>query len=116
VKALDAAIGFHANVIHIRKRAGGRRVGGRGKGVGALEAAWSLALEAELAEAEGLHVAGVFLDCTKCYDRLPLCELLGCARAEDFPLAIAQLAVDMYRGRRYVRVAGRCLREFLCFF
>ena len=81
-------------------------------GRGADEAAWHLALEAECldptggAEAQEPEVlCGVFLDCSKCYERAPLRQLDVRAVAAGFPDLLLVLALDMY-SRRKARQGG----------
>eukprot|EP00971_Amphidinium_carterae_P212065 4207948-Amphidinium_carterae.1 len=75
-------------------------------GKGALDEAFTLAAEAERATARGEPFAAVFLDCSKCYERVDLDKLERAAEAARFPLEALRLALDMYRGRRRILVNG----------
>eukprot|EP00971_Amphidinium_carterae_P130643 2588109-Amphidinium_carterae.3 len=75
-------------------------------GRGALDEAFTLAHQAEQATLEGVPFAAVFLDCSKCYERVDLSLLEESVRAAGFPLPALCLAVDMYRGRRRILVNG----------
>eukprot|EP00971_Amphidinium_carterae_P069250 1370311-Amphidinium_carterae.2 len=82
---------------------------GRGEtpvGKGALDEAFTLAAEAERATAKGEPFAAVFLDCSKCYERVDLDKLERAAEAARFPLEALRLALHMYRGRRRILVNG----------
>ena len=75
-------------------------------GQGAADAAWELALEAEcttLVDGAG-HMCGVFLDCSKCYERIPHVDLERRAKYLQFPDQLLVLALGMYSGPRHVRV------------
>ena len=85
-------------------------------GRGADEAAWGLALEAECleqeeAEVEAEALCGVFLDCSKCYERVPLRQLDVRAAEALFPDRLLVLALSMYSGRRHVRVGPAVAEE-----
>ena len=58
-------------------------------GRSALDAAWELACDVECAEVEQEHVAAVFLDCSKCYERIPLHRLQEEVTATQFPQRLA---------------------------
>ena len=77
-------------------------------GQSAPDAAWELAFEVEVTELMGQEVddtvCGVFLDCSKCYERVPLAELDIRARALQFPDPLLVLALSMYSAPRHVRV------------
>eukprot|EP00971_Amphidinium_carterae_P153063 3034173-Amphidinium_carterae.1 len=75
-------------------------------GTGALDEAFSLAAEAERATTCDEPFAAVFLDCSKCYERVDLALLEQSAGEADFPLEALKLALDMYRGRRRILVNG----------
>ena len=71
-------------------------------GRGADEAAWPLALEAECLDtaedpdvAEPEDLCGVFLDCSKCYERVPLKQLDARAVEAGFPDRLLVLALSM---------------------
>eukprot|EP00971_Amphidinium_carterae_P242916 4823288-Amphidinium_carterae.1 len=70
------------------------------------EKAFTLAHEAERATLEGVPFPAVFLDCSKCYERVDLSLLEELAHAAGFPLTALRLAIDMYRGRRRILVNG----------
>ena len=75
-------------------------------GQGAVDAAWELALEAECTTlVDNLeHMCGVFLDCSKCYERIPHAGLERRARDLQFPDQLLVLALGMYSAPRHVRV------------
>eukprot|EP00971_Amphidinium_carterae_P331897 6465724-Amphidinium_carterae.3 len=75
-------------------------------GRGALDEAFTLAHQAERPTLEGEPFAAVFLDCSKCYERVDLTFLEESAREAGFPLQALRLAIDMYRGRRRTLVNG----------
>eukprot|EP00971_Amphidinium_carterae_P131563 2605262-Amphidinium_carterae.1 len=75
-------------------------------GRGALDEAFDLSLEVEEHSRQGTPVAGVFLDCSKCYERVSLELLEEAARAADFPPSMLAAALDMYKGHRRVLVNG----------
>eukprot|EP00971_Amphidinium_carterae_P339833 6477839-Amphidinium_carterae.1 len=50
--------------------------------------------------------AAVFLDYSKCYDRVNLTLLEESVESAGFPSAALRLAIDMYRGRRRILVNG----------
>jgi hypothetical protein len=68
-----------------------------------------LALEADCVgfedgEDQDEALCGVFLDCSKCYERVPLRQLDERAARAEFPDRLLVLALSMYSGRRHVRV------------
>eukprot|EP00971_Amphidinium_carterae_P092358 1828446-Amphidinium_carterae.1 len=76
-------------------------------GRGALvDEAFDLSLEVEELSGQGVPVAGVFLDCSKCYERVSLSGLEIAARQAGFPESMLQVALNMYTGRRRVLVNG----------
>ena len=58
-------------------------------------------------------LCGVFLDCSKCYERVPLRQLDARASEALFPDRLLVLALSMYSGRRHVRVGAAKLAEEL---
>eukprot|EP00971_Amphidinium_carterae_P340162 6478356-Amphidinium_carterae.1 len=50
--------------------------------------------------------AGVFLDFSKCYERVPLAQLEQFAIERGFPLYVLNCALNMYRGSRRVLIQG----------
>eukprot|EP00971_Amphidinium_carterae_P146523 2904239-Amphidinium_carterae.1 len=75
-------------------------------GRGALDEAFDLSLEVEELSGQSVPMAGVFLDCSKCYERVSLSGLEAAARQAGFPESMLQVALNMYRGRRRVLVNG----------
>eukprot|EP00971_Amphidinium_carterae_P223515 4434872-Amphidinium_carterae.1 len=65
-------------------------------GRGALDEAFELSLAVEEHSRKGSSVAGVFLDCSKYYERVSLDLLETAAREADFPPSILRVALDMY--------------------
>eukprot|EP00971_Amphidinium_carterae_P218446 4335960-Amphidinium_carterae.1 len=62
---------------------------GRGEvpvGRGALDETFDLAFDTEQKTAAGKPQAGVFLDCSKCYERIPLRKLEEFALDSGYPL------------------------------
>eukprot|EP00972_Heterocapsa_arctica_P040102 5907948-Heterocapsa_arctica.AAC.1 len=62
-----------------------------------MDAAFSLEVEGEAALADGHCVGAVFLDCSKCYKRIPIVALYRAAVAEGFPPALARMAYLQYQ-------------------
>eukprot|EP00971_Amphidinium_carterae_P260313 5164637-Amphidinium_carterae.1 len=90
-------------------RAWRARCTGRGEvpvGRGALDETFDLAFDTEQKTAAGKPQAGVFLDCSKCYERIPLCKLEKFALESGYPLYALYAALDMYAGRRRVLLQG----------
>ncbi len=75
-------------------------------GAGAMDAAFSLGVEGEAAPAEGHCMVAVFLDCSKCYERIPIAALYIAAVADGFPPRLARMACLQYQAPRFVRVAA----------
>eukprot|EP00971_Amphidinium_carterae_P012005 236855-Amphidinium_carterae.1 len=61
---------------------------------------------AERATAKEVPFAAVFLDCSKCYERVNLDLLEEFARQAGFPSQALALALDMYKGLRRILVNG----------
>ena len=78
---------------------------GQGQGRGADTAAWTGAVQAELATVEGRASCGAYIDCEKCYDHVSLAGLSfeGCLHGVG---RLVKLAAAQYRGKRFVRWAG----------
>eukprot|EP00972_Heterocapsa_arctica_P013363 1965538-Heterocapsa_arctica.AAC.1 len=51
-------------------------------------------------------MGAVFLDCSKCYERIPIAALYRAAVAEGFPPGLARMVCLQYQAPRFVRVAG----------
>eukprot|EP00971_Amphidinium_carterae_P014315 282827-Amphidinium_carterae.1 len=64
-----------------------------------------LAFETEQTTAAGVPQA-VFLDCSKCYVRIPLHKFETFALESGYPLYALHAALDMYAGRRRVLIQG----------
>eukprot|EP00971_Amphidinium_carterae_P349340 6490968-Amphidinium_carterae.4 len=73
---------------------------------GALDETFEFALETELTTAAGEPQAGIFLDCSKCYERIPLRSLETFALESGYPTYALYAAVDMYSGRRRILIQG----------
>eukprot|EP00972_Heterocapsa_arctica_P098822 14581030-Heterocapsa_arctica.AAC.1 len=71
-----------------------------------MDAAFSLGVEGEAALEKGLCMGAVFLDCSKCYERIPIIALYRAAVADGFPPGLARMACLQYKAPRFVRVAG----------
>eukprot|EP00971_Amphidinium_carterae_P351193 6491966-Amphidinium_carterae.1 len=92
-----------------RHKAWRARCAGRGEvpvGRGALDETFDLAFDTERITAAGKPQAGVFLDCSKCYERIPLQKLEAFALESGYPLYALYAALDMYAGRRRVLLQG----------
>ena len=86
--------------------ADGAEIPGRGADEAALEAE---CLGDETGD-EDETLCGVFLDCSKCYERVPLQQLDAKASEALFPDKLLVLALGMYSGRRHVRVGPAVAR------
>eukprot|EP00971_Amphidinium_carterae_P241328 4791843-Amphidinium_carterae.1 len=75
-------------------------------GQGALDETFDLAYLTEQRTAAGQHQAGVFLDCSKCYERVPLSMLEQFAIESGYPLYVLNVALNVYSGQRRVLVRG----------
>eukprot|EP00972_Heterocapsa_arctica_P109658 16144266-Heterocapsa_arctica.AAC.1 len=51
-------------------------------------------------------MGAAFLDCSKCYEIVPIIALYRAAVAEGFPPGLARIACLQYAAPRFVRVAG----------
>eukprot|EP00971_Amphidinium_carterae_P284378 5645757-Amphidinium_carterae.1 len=51
-------------------------------------------------------VPGIVLDCSKCYERIPLSKLEQFALESGYPLYALYACLDMYSGRRRVLIQG----------
>eukprot|EP00972_Heterocapsa_arctica_P062776 9260426-Heterocapsa_arctica.AAC.1 len=71
-----------------------------------MDAAFSLGVEGEAAPEKGFCMGAVFLDCSKCYERIPIAALYKAAVADGFPPGLAMMACLQYKAPRFVRVAG----------
>eukprot|EP00971_Amphidinium_carterae_P244928 4863188-Amphidinium_carterae.1 len=50
--------------------------------------------------------AGIFLDCSKCHERVPLAKLEQFALERGFPLYALNVALNMYSGHRRILIQG----------
>eukprot|EP00971_Amphidinium_carterae_P247336 4911967-Amphidinium_carterae.2 len=75
-------------------------------GQGALDETFDLAYLTEERSAAGKHQAGVFLDCSKCYERVPLRMLVEFAIESGYPLHAVNVVLNMYSGTRRILVQG----------
>ncbi|MEM7784434.1 MAG: DUF1552 domain-containing protein, partial [Planctomycetota bacterium] len=69
-------------------------------GRGALDEACRLSLAAEELTAAGEDFAAVFLDCSKCYEHVPLTSLVTAAAEQGWPTPLLKGIWDMYRAPR----------------
>eukprot|EP00971_Amphidinium_carterae_P330704 6463872-Amphidinium_carterae.1 len=86
-----------------------QRCRGRGEvpvGEGALDETFDLAFKTEARNAGRQHQAGVFLDCSKCYERVPLAQLEQFAIERGVPLYALNCALNMYSGNRRILLQG----------
>ena len=81
-----------------------------GTTLGALDKAWATRITDKIAESEGRYTMTAFLDCSKCYERVPHTEAAGRALALGAPGRLVQLMFDMYRAPRRIRVHGATSR------
>eukprot|EP00971_Amphidinium_carterae_P090951 1800221-Amphidinium_carterae.1 len=65
-----------------------------------------LAFKTEARNASRQHQAGVFLDCSKCYERVPLAQLEQFAIERGFPLYALKCALNMYCGNSRILIQG----------
>eukprot|EP00971_Amphidinium_carterae_P018619 367147-Amphidinium_carterae.1 len=75
-------------------------------GQGALDELFDLAYITEERSAAGQHQAGVFLDCSKRYERAPVRKLEEFALESRYPCYALNVALNMYSGNRRVLVQG----------
>eukprot|EP00971_Amphidinium_carterae_P103979 2059325-Amphidinium_carterae.1 len=78
-------------------------------GEGALDETFDLAFKTDARNVSQQHQAGVFLDCSKCYERAPLAQLEQFAIEPQFecglPLYALNCALNMYSGSRWILVS-----------
>ena len=103
---MDAVRRWHRG----RKDQGNDWSWGVGQGTGAEDAAWTTAFRAEVAVRDGRHHAELLVDCTRCYEMVPLADLPGAARRQRFPGRIAAVAIRQYGGPRVVSISGSLSR------
>eukprot|EP00971_Amphidinium_carterae_P312973 6219564-Amphidinium_carterae.2 len=72
----------------------------------ALDENFNLVYLTEERNAVGQHQAWVFLDCSQCYERLPLRMLEDFALESGYPLYALNVALNMYSGNRRILVQG----------
>eukprot|EP00971_Amphidinium_carterae_P259121 5142269-Amphidinium_carterae.1 len=78
-------------------------------GEGALDETFDLAFKTEARNARHQHQAGMFLDCSKCYERVPLAQLSQLeqfAIERGFPLYALNCALNVYSGNRHILIQG----------
>eukprot|EP00971_Amphidinium_carterae_P297646 5913580-Amphidinium_carterae.1 len=75
-------------------------------GEGALDETFDLAFKTEARNASCQHQGGVFLDCSKCYERVPLAQLEQFAIEHGFPFYALNCALNMYSGSRRILIQG----------
>ena len=68
--------------------------------------AWRLGAMQESERAKGLFTLAAFLDCSKCYERVPLQAAAQQALRTGCPTGAVALAFNMYAAPRYIRVHG----------
>eukprot|EP00971_Amphidinium_carterae_P338364 6475640-Amphidinium_carterae.1 len=72
----------------------------------ALDETFDLAFKTEARNASRVFQAGVFLDCSKCYERVPLAQLEQLAIESGFRLYALNCALNMYSGSRRILIQG----------
>eukprot|EP00971_Amphidinium_carterae_P010407 205460-Amphidinium_carterae.1 len=73
---------------------------------GALDETFDVAYLTEERSAAGQHQPGVFLDCSKCYERVPLRVFEEFAIESGYPLYALNVALNMYSGAKRILVQG----------
>ena len=81
------------------------------KGMAAQDTVWAQEASAEAAKAEGKVASAALLDMDKYYERFGHGKMVARARRLGFPLAIARLSINTYRGRRVFAANGFVLRQ-----
>eukprot|EP00971_Amphidinium_carterae_P271440 5386223-Amphidinium_carterae.1 len=64
------------------------------------------AFKTEARNASRQHQAGVFLDCSKCYEQVPLAQLEQFAIERGFAVYALNCALNMYSGNRRILIQG----------
>eukprot|EP00971_Amphidinium_carterae_P183417 3640459-Amphidinium_carterae.2 len=85
------------------------RCTGRGEvpvGRGALDDTFDFAFDTELTTASDTPQAGMFLDCSKCYEGVPFTTLKTFALESGYPTYALYAALDMYAGHRRILIQG----------
>eukprot|EP00971_Amphidinium_carterae_P180760 3585398-Amphidinium_carterae.2 len=75
-------------------------------GAGDLDETFHLAFKTEARNASRVLQAGIFLDCSKCYERVPPAQLEQFAIERGFPLYALNAALNMYSGGRRILIQG----------
>jgi hypothetical protein len=73
---------------------------------GPLEEAWRLSAQEEVARYEEACLGAVFLDCSKCYERISQAMAADRARESGCPIGIVNLVMGMYGGERRILLDG----------
>ena len=73
-------------------------------GKSASDGAWDLQIDAEMAMAAGEYMCAAFVDCAKAYERVPHAQLRRDILETGFPRRLANMAMAMYSGNRFVKV------------
>ena len=71
-------------------------------------------MQDEVDEHNGHYTISVFLDCSKCYDRVQHDELDSRASALGFPDLLLVLCLDMYSAPKHTRVSGAISEGEVC--
>ena len=88
-----------------------RGLGHRPVGEGALDTAFLLAREAESNSAKGRPFGAIFLDCSKCYERVNLAHLHTKLQEAQVPKHLIAPALNMYHAARRCLVSGAVSSE-----
>eukprot|EP00971_Amphidinium_carterae_P000537 10925-Amphidinium_carterae.1 len=81
---------------------------------GALDETFDLAFNTDTRNASQVLQSGVFLDCSKCYERVRLAQLEQFAIERGFPLYAPNCALNMYSGSRRILIQGADAVQSTC--
>ena len=81
-----------------------------GRHQSATELVWLCNTQEELARSRGCYTMTAYLDCSKCYERIRHVDAQEAAHRTRCPVEIMNLALNMYSGRRRLKVRG-CLSQ-----
>ena len=81
------------------------------KGMAAQDTVWAQEATAEAAKADGFVASAALMDMDKYYERFNHGLMIARARRLGFPLAVARIAINTYRGRRVFSANNFVLRQ-----
>merc|ERR1711940_81066 len=70
--------------------------------------AWNTRVQQELTRFNQGFMATVYLDCSKCYERVRHVQAAEAAKGSGCPEQVVNLAFSMYAGKRHITIHG-CL-------